>query len=1394
MTEPAPPQKIIPQVIEDEMKSSYIDYAMSVIVGRALPDVKDGLKPVHRRILFAMHEMGMHHDKPYKKCARIVGEVLGKFHPHGDSAVYDALVRMAQDFSMRIPLIQGQGNFGSIDGDRQAAMRYCITGDTLLLTEKGIVPIEDLERKKEGKISEKVLNFQGKIQKASKFFNSGKHDVFKIRTEQGYQLKGSWNHPILCWALDDFGTPRLQWKVLEDLKKGDWVVLKRGDKFFAKKNTSLKKYIPSFSKPVKKCRLPSTMNKELAFLLGALVSEGSFHQKKILFNNKDKIFYNRVKKAILSNFKGVSIYERKIKGDCHELELYHQNAVKFLENIGLKKKKSKDKEIPFSVLRAKEEHVKEFLIGLFEGDGSVQGKEDKRHGGRSLELAYHSLSPKLIEQLKIVLLNFGISTTEPYRDKRNGCFKIQISGYENILTFYQEIGFFSERKQKRLSEIKHMNSTRMSKTDFIPLISNYLRKNYKKRFVQTHNFDRYNCLKKNIGQLKKICTSSDYLFLKDLVKKQYLFNRVVKRKKESPETVYSIKVESPCHSFVGNGFINHNTEARLAKISSQLLQDIEKETVDFQDNFDGSLQEPIVLPSKYPNLLVNGSSGIAVGMATNIPPHNLKEVCDATVALIDSPDLTTEDLLTYVKGPDFPTGGIIVGRQGIVQAHTTGRGKVAVRGVIEEEEFKGKQRLIISEIPFMVNKSLLVQDIAQLVHDKKIEGISDLRDESDRDGMRVVIELKQNANNEVIKNQLFKHTRLQDTTGIIFLGLVDNEPKVLGLKGMLTEFIEHRKEVITRRTKYELKKAQERAHILEGLIIALDNIDAIVKLIKEAKNVQIAREGLLTKYTLSEIQANAILEMRLSKLTGLEQEKIREEQKTLLVRIARLKEILEDVREVLKIIKEELEEVAQNFSDERRTKIIEQEDDFEIEDLIVAEEQVVSMSHAGYIKRLPLETYREQGRGGRGVMGMQTREDDFMEKIFIANTHSYLLIFTNKGKVHWLKVWKIPEASRQSRGKAIVNLVQLESDERVSAVIPVKEFRQDHYLLIGTKKGLVKKTSLVAYSRPRQGGIKGIVLNEGDSLVDVVLTSGNDQILLGSKKGMAVKFHESDARPIGRTSMGVRGMQIGSNDEVVGMVIAKEEETLLSVTEKGYGKRSRISDYRRINRGGKGVINIQCSGRNGSVKAIQAVTDADSVMIISKKGILIRMPCNKISCIGRNTQGVRLMRIEEGDAVVASAKIALEQLNGNGVENSSTEVSPESVVEKKGEYPSEQVSPPTEDEELEEDQEKPEEDREERLGENTPVPDKMESGEATSDEDQDDKDQEEDVLDQAEVESLVEEPVEEAEPETEKAPEEEVEEASIEEQEAPSDKEDTRSDNTEEDDSDAEASDEAEKV
>lgn len=1238
-----------PRDINVEMKRAFIDYSMSVIMSRALPDIRDGLKPVHRRILYAMNEQGMSYEKAYKKSARIVGEVLGKYHPHGDQAVYDSLVRMAQDFSLRYPLIAGQGNFGSVDGDSAAAMRYCVTGDAMVLTDQGIKEIKDIASGEQTDIDVQIINYQNKKTHASKFFNSGKHPTIYLLTKQGYELEGSYNHPVITWV-NDHGIPHLKWKMLSEITKKDYVVLNRSSHCFPKKNCSLQQYHPLVSKRTKIFPLPKMMNEELAFLLGALVSEGSFHQKQILFNNLNKEYYNKVKEAILYQFPGIKLYERTLpKCHCVELSIYYSYVVEFLKNIGLTQTTSEHKEIPFTVLQSTRECIASFLSGLFEGDGSVSYKLDKRHGRKSIELTYLSKSKKLIHQLKTVLLNFGIVTTLPYKDKRTPCYKLIISDVHNVRKFQENVGFSCSKKQKRLAKVYCLNTTRMSKNDFIPFLAGYLRTKYKDPLFHRYNYDRYNNLRRNYHLLMKKLDAVDKKLIDDLLQYEYFFNRIYEIAPTSEEkTVYSLRVDSSCHSYVANGFINHNTETKMAKITKLMLQDIDKETVEWRDNFDGTLKEPEVLPAVLPNLLVNGSSGIAVGMATNMAPHNICEVIDGTIRMIDAPETSTAELMEIVKGPDFPTGGIICGRGGILSAYSTGRGSLVIRAKTSIEEGEQKNKIIVHELPYQVNKSVLLQTIAELVKDKKIEGISDLRDESDRKGMRIVIELKRDAIDDVVLNQLFEHTELQSSFGVLNLAIVKGEPKVLTLKEILQHYIEYRILVITRRTTYDLKKAKEKMHILEGLMIALRNIDEVIKIIRHSKEVEEAKNGLMARFKLSEIQAKAILDMRLQKLTGMEIESLEKDYKETKELIEQLEAILTDKQKILTEIKRELLEIKEKFGDNRRTQIVEGEAGIDIEDLIPVQEVVVTITKEGYIKRIPTETYRTQHRGGKGLIGVRPKEEDFVVDSFITSTHDYLMFFTNHGRVYWLKAYKIPEGDRHAKGKAIINLLpRLEEGEKVATAVPIHEFDDQHFLIFTTKQGTIKKTLLSAYGNIRVNGIIALKLEEGDELMSVVQSDGTKTVMIATASGQACRFNEKELRPMGRATHGVIGIRMkNKKDAVVAMTVVDITGSLFTLTENGFGKRSPIDEYRMTHRGSKGVRTIVTNERNGNVVFVSQVNDENELIITTEHGMTVRIPVRDIREQGRNTMGVRIMRLNEGDKVVSVTITKILEENG----------------------------------------------------------------------------------------------------------------------------------------------------
>ncbi len=987
-----------PRALEEEMRTAYLDYAMSVIVGRALPDVRDGLKPVHRRVLYAMNELGLGPTRSYAKCAKIVGEVMGNYHPHGDSAIYDTLVRMAQEFSMRNELVDGQGNFGSVDDDPAAAMRYCVTGDTRICTPDGSVRIGSIVQgaraNSDNAVDIEVLDRLGRPVHASALFHSGEHPTLSLRTADGHELVGTANHPVLC-MIELAGVPLLLWRLLGELKEGERVV----------------------------------MNASAVARLSA-----------------------------------------------------------------------------------------------------VTGSSPAGH---------------------------------------------QISAAPSAL-------------------------------------------------------------------LERLAT--DVPALLEPLSAEYHFAEVSSVEPAGIQAVYSLRVDTDDHSFLTNGFVSHNTEARLARIATEMLRDLDMDTVDFAPNYDGSRREPLVLPARFPNLLVNGSSGIAVGMATNIPPHNLREVIDATIAYIDDPEIGVEGLMKHVKGPDFPTGGIILGRAGIKDAYETGRGRVRLQARAHIEPLThGKEAIVVTELPFMVKKGgegNLMTKIAELVNDKRIPEISDLRDESDKRGMRLVIELKRDALPKVVLNKLYKHTSMQTTFGVNMVALVDNVPRTLNLREVIHHYVAHQREVIVRRTKHELSEKEARAHILEGLLTALDHLDQIIELIRASRDRESAREQLVERFELSHIQATAILDLRLSQLTALEADAIKQEHADVTERIAELRAILGDETRVLSVIKEELSEIQERFSDERRTDISHSEDEIDIEDLIADQQMVITITQTGYIKSLPLATYRQQQRGGRGVTGMDMKDGDFIEHLFVCSSHDYLLFFSNRGKVYRSKVYELPEAQRTAKGRALVNILPLSEGERIQAVVSTRDFSETEFVVFATRNGTVKKTALEAYNTPiKADGIIAINIRDDDELLAVRTVDPDDEVIMVSRAGLTVRFAESDVRAMGRDTTGVRGMDVGKDGRVIAMDVARDDMDLLVVTENGYGKRTQIGQYRKTNRGAKGVKTIGLTEQKGGLAGALVVRDHQELVFISVGGMVQRTAAAGISQQGRSATGVRVMNLKDDDMVSAVALV-----------------------------------------------------------------------------------------------------------------------------------------------------------
>jgi DNA gyrase subunit A len=1221
--------RVEPRELEQEMRSSFLDYAMSVIVSRALPDVRDGLKPVHRRVLYGMHEAGLQPNRPYKKSAATVGDVMGKYHPHGDQAIYDTLVRMAQPFSLRYPLVDGQGNFGSIDDDPPAAMRYCVTIDTRLETPDGTVRIGDLvpdaAPESDNAVDLEVLDRLGRPVRASVLFHSGEHPTLRIRTREGYELAGTHNHPVLC-LVDMVGVPLLLWKRLDEIKSGDRVLLARMDR---DDEAAI-----------------GRREEQEALLLGAFVAKGWCSEKRAGFNNVDRKYFERIVEAYDEVVGGQRYVSRRTiasGSELHELDVHNLCALRESALSSLVGARSGTKAVPERVWRGSRPYKRAFLQSLFEGDGSCSLLPRK-----TIQISYSTRSEQLAKDVQLLLLEFGVvSRLCRYA---NGEVKVVLTNRRDARRFFLDVGFLGAKQKKLkglLAEIPRESSALSH--DHVPYVAGYIRSDCGSRWVdkdwlRRHNVDRVERWEQGgAAIMERIASEEVRAVVEPLVSGDYYYAEVATVEDAGAQPVYSLRVDTQDHSFLTNGFVSHNTEARLSRMATEMLRDIDANTVDFEPNYDESRRQPTVLPSRFPNLLVNGSTGIAVGMATNMPPHRLGEIVDAVVAMIDNPDVDVEGLMKHVTGPDFPTGAYIVGRSGIRDAYRTGRGRIVMRARAHIEELRGgKSAIVISELPYGVKKggdTGVIRKIADLVQEKVLTEISDLADHSDRTGMRIQVELKRDAIPQVALNKLFKHTSLQSTFGYNAVALVDGVPKTLSLLELVRHYLDFQREIVIRRSKDELQKNEARAHVLEGYLIALDNIDAIVALIRAAADSDEARAQLQERFTLSEIQAQAILDMRLARLTGLARTEVEEEYRDKMERIAELRELLGDPAKIDALIKDELLEIKQIYgtrNDDRRTEIVHAEEELELEDMIAEEDMVIAITQSGYIKRLPVTAYREQKRGGIGVMGMELKDEDYIEHLFVASTHDYILFFTNVGKVYRLKVHELPLGSRQSKGRAIVNLLPFRQDETVRAVVQTRDFSEAKYLVFGTKNGVVKKTELASYNTPlKADGIIAIKMREGDELVGVRHSSGDDDILMISKLGQAIRFHEKEVRAMGRDTSGVAGMRMRGNDEVISVNIAQDDSDLLVVTENGYGKRTRVGDYPIKGRGGMGVKTIQLTEAKGTLAGARVVRDGYQVMLISTGGTVIRMAVEDVKRLGRATQGVIVMRLR-GDERVSS--------------------------------------------------------------------------------------------------------------------------------------------------------------
>ncbi|WP_370040280.1 intein-containing DNA gyrase subunit A [Micromonospora sp. M71_S20] len=1217
------------------MQRSYLDYAMSVIVGRALPDVRDGLKPVHRKILYAMFDSGYRPDRGYVKCSRVVGDVMGQFHPHGDSAIYDALVRMAQPWSLRYPLVDGNGNFGSPGNDPAAAMRYCLTGDARIRTADGSVRIGEIVSSaapsSETDIDLKVRDRNGDLVRASKFFHSGEHPTLKLRTREGYELTGTHNHPVLC-LVDVAGVPTLLWKLLAEISPGDRVVLQRT--------------VPD------EIGYPMLEHVEAAVLAGAFVSEGWVSEGRAGFNNVDREFFVRVLAAYDLAVGGPRyVSQRTIASGSllHELDVQDLSALRKSLLGELVGARSAAKFVPEFVWQGPAAVKRAFLQALFEGDGS-----SSLLPRNTIQISYSTRSERLAREVQQLLLEFGVVSRQCRYD--NGEIKVVVTNRRDARIFAAHVGFLGRKQAKLESELASVPATSTALSgDHVPLVGDFIREHGATRWTERdwlrrHNVDRIERWERDRDEIAARITETEVLdVVEPLVDGRFYYAEVASVVDAGVQPVYSIRVDTDDHSFVSDGFVSHNTECKLDPLAMEMLRDIDEDTVDLQDNYDGRAKEPTILPSRIPNLLVNGSEGIAVGMATKIPPHNLREIGTAVQWCLEHPEedeaTTLDALLEIVKGPDFPTHGLIVGTQAIQDAYRTGRGSIRMRAVVEvEEDKRGRPCLVVSELPYQVNPDNLAERIAELIKEGKLAGIADIRDESSgRTGMRIVLVLKRDAVAKVVLNNLYKHTQLQETFGANMLALVDGVPRTLNLAQFIRYYVEHQIDVIRRRTAFRLRKAEERAHILRGLSKALDALDEVIALIRRSPTVEDARQGLIRLLEIDEIQATAILDMQLRRLAALERQRILDDLAKLELEIADLKDILAKPERQRRIVSEELGEIVAKWGDERRTKIVPFEGEVSMEDLIAREDVVVTITRTGYAKRTKVDLYRSQRRGGKGVSGATLRQDDIVSHFFVCSTHDWMLFFTNKGRVYRAKAYELPEASRVAKGQHVANLLAFQPDEQIAQIIEIPNYQVAPYLVLATKNGLVKKTRLEEFDSPRSGGIIAINLRDEDELVGAALVAPEEDLLLVSKNAQAIRFNASDEalRPMGRATSGVIGMRFSEDDVLLAMEVVREGLDVLVATNGGFAKRTPIEEYPVQGRGGKGVLTAKITERRGGLVGAVVIDPDDELFAITSNGGVIRTPVKPVRRTrDRNTMGVKLMDLPDGVTIVAIARNA----------------------------------------------------------------------------------------------------------------------------------------------------------
>ncbi len=1229
--------RVEPVDIQQEMQRSYIDYAMSVIVGRALPEVRDGLKPVHRRVLYAMYDSGFRPDRSHAKSARSVAETMGNYHPHGDASIYDTLVRMAQPWSMRYPLVDGQGNFGSPGNDPAAAMRYCVTGDALVRLPLGqSVRIKDViadaKPGTDNEIELKVLDRHGNPVLADRLFHSGEHETYRVTTAEGYSVTASANHPVLC-LVDVAGVPTLLWKLVEEIRPDDHVVLQRTP--------------PAEVGPAE---WPEAME---ALLLGAFISEGFVSQTRAGFNNLDRDYFTMVVGAYDAVVGGPRyLSSRTITSGSllHELDVQNLATLRgscLRELVG---QRSADKHVPGWLWEAPAAVKRIFLQALFEGDGSCSALSRN-----SIQVSYSTRSVQLAADVQQMLLEFGVISHR--YTHATGEHKVVLTNRRQAEVFAERVGFGGAKRLELQTLLAGLPERAAgSDRDRVPGLAAFIRAHSggrwaDKEWLRKHNIDGVERWRRDGRQILSHIADPDVRAIAtDLTDGRFYYARVASVTAAGVQPVYSLRVDTADHAFVTNGFVSHNTEARLTPLAMEMLREIDEETVDFVPNYDGRVQEPTVLPSRFPNLLANGSGGIAVGMATNIPPHNLRELADAVYWCLDNFDADEEATLAAVcervKGPDFPTHGLIVGTQGIVDAYNTGRGSIKMRGVTEiEEDSRGRTSIVITELPYQVNHDNFITSIAEQVRDGKLAGISNIEDQSsDRVGLRIVIDLKRDAVAKVVLNNLYKHTQLQTSFGANMLSIVDGVPRTLRLDQMIRHYVDHQLDVIVRRTRYRLRKANERAHILRGLVKALDALDEVIALIRASETVDIARAGLIELLDIDEIQSQAILDMQLRRLAALERQRIIDDLAKIEAEIADLEDILAKPERQRAIVRGELKEIVDKHGDERRTRIVAADGEVSDEDLIAREDVVVTITETGYAKRTKTDLYRSQKRGGKGVQGAGLKQDDIVNHFFVCSTHDWILFFTTQGRVYRAKAYELPEAARTARGQHVANLLAFQPEERIAQVIQIRGYEDAPYLVLATRNGLVKKSRLTEFDSNRSGGIVAVNLRDGDELVGAVLCSAEEHLLLVSAKGQSIRFAANDEalRPMGRATSGVQGMRFNADDALLSLNVVRDDTYLLVATSGGYAKRTGIEEYPVQGRGGKGVLTIQYDKRRGTLVGALIVDDDAELYAITSSGGVIRTAARQVRKAGRQTKGVRLINLGDGDTLVAIARNAEE--------------------------------------------------------------------------------------------------------------------------------------------------------